>query len=148
MAYPDTQLFIGGTWRDAGDGRTLGVENPATGKEIGRVAHATKADLDLALDAVQRGFETWRDYTPAARSRIMRKAAGLMRERAGDIARFNAVSFQRPGAINKIRQQRDAGTRGNEASHGFNRACAERDVGFGSEGHHQLAGIFFDFVDG
>jgi succinate-semialdehyde dehydrogenase / glutarate-semialdehyde dehydrogenase len=86
MAYPDTQLFIGGTWRDAGDGRTLGVENPATGKEIGRVAHASKADLDLALDAVQRGFETWRDYTPAARSRIMRKAAGLMRERAGDIA--------------------------------------------------------------
>lgn len=86
MTYPHTQLFIGGVWRDADDGGTITVENPATGKEIGRVAHATRADLDLALAAVQRGFETWRDFTPAARSRIMRAAAGLVRERAADIA--------------------------------------------------------------
>jgi succinate-semialdehyde dehydrogenase/glutarate-semialdehyde dehydrogenase len=86
MTYPDTQLFINGTWQDAADGRTLGVENPATGQEIGRVAHAGKADLDRALEAAQRGFEIWRDYTPAARSKIMRKAAQLMRERAKDIA--------------------------------------------------------------
>lgn len=86
MTYPDTQLFINGTWQDAADGRTLGVENPATGQEIGRVAHAGKADLDRALEAAQRGFEIWRDHTPAARSKIMRKAAQLMRERAKDIA--------------------------------------------------------------
>jgi len=86
MAYLDTQLFINGDWQNAADGRTLAVQNPATGQEIGRVAHASKADLDRALDAVQRGFEIWRDYTPAARSKIMRQAAALMRERAGDIA--------------------------------------------------------------
>ncbi|MCC2981196.1 NAD-dependent succinate-semialdehyde dehydrogenase [Sphingomonas sp. IC4-52] len=86
MTYPDTQLFIDGRWQDAADGRSLAVQNPATGQEIGRVAHADVADLDQALAAAQRGFEIWRDYTPAARSRIMRKAAGLMRERAGDIA--------------------------------------------------------------
>ena len=86
MGYVDTQLFIAGAWQDSVDGRTLAVHNPATGEEIGRVAHAGRADLDRALDAAQRGFETWRDFTPAARSRIMRKAAGLMRERAADIA--------------------------------------------------------------
>ncbi len=86
MAYPDTQLFINGQWQDAADGRTLAVFNPATGKEIGRVAHAGKADLDKALEAAQKGFETWRDMTAADRSKIMRKAAGLMRERAGEIA--------------------------------------------------------------
>ncbi|KMS51172.1 aldehyde dehydrogenase [Novosphingobium barchaimii LL02] len=86
MAYLDTQLFINGDWQNAADGRTLAVQNPATGQEIGRVAHAGKADLDRALDAAQRGFEIWRDYTPAARSKIMRQAAALMRERAGDIA--------------------------------------------------------------
>jgi succinate-semialdehyde dehydrogenase/glutarate-semialdehyde dehydrogenase len=86
MAYPDTQLFINGAWRDAADGRTLAVRNPANGQEIGRVAHAARADLDLALDAVSRGFEIWRDYTPAQRSVIMRKAAALMRERADEIA--------------------------------------------------------------
>ncbi|HEY0270353.1 MAG TPA: NAD-dependent succinate-semialdehyde dehydrogenase [Sphingomonas sp.] len=86
MAYLDTRLFIDGAWRDAADGRSLAVRNPATGEEIGRVAHAGRADLDRALDAARRGFEVWRDFTPAARSKIMRKAAGLMRERADAIA--------------------------------------------------------------
>lgn len=86
MTYPNTQLFINGEWQDAADGRSLAVFNPATGKEIGRVAHAGKADLDRALEAAQKGFETWRNMTAADRSKVMRKAAGLMRERAGDIA--------------------------------------------------------------
>ena len=88
MSYPNTQLFINGQWLDAADGKTLAVFNPATGQEIGRVAHAGKADLDRALQAAQKGFETWRDMTPAERSKIMRKAAGLMRERAEAIARL------------------------------------------------------------
>lgn len=86
MTYPNTQLFINNAWQDATEGRTLAVHNPATGKEIGRVAHAGRADLDRALEAAQKGFETWRDMLPTDRSKIMRKAAGLMRERAGDIA--------------------------------------------------------------
>ena len=49
MSYPHTRLFIAGTWQDAADGKTIAVHNPATGKEIGRVAHASKADLDRAL---------------------------------------------------------------------------------------------------
>ncbi|MEH3038183.1 MAG: NAD-dependent succinate-semialdehyde dehydrogenase [Sphingomonas adhaesiva] len=88
MSYPDTRLFIAGTWRDAADGRTIPVRNPATGEEIGRVAHAGRADLDAALEAADKGFATWRDMTPAARSRIMRGAAALMRERAGGIAQL------------------------------------------------------------
>ena len=88
MTYPNTQLFINGQWQDAADGRTLAVINPATGKEIGRVAQAGKADLDLALAAAQKGFETWRDMTAAERSKTMRRAADLMRQRAGDIARL------------------------------------------------------------
>jgi succinate-semialdehyde dehydrogenase / glutarate-semialdehyde dehydrogenase len=88
MTYPNTQLFINGQWQDAADGRTLAVHNPATGQEIGRVAHAGKADLDAALAAAQKGFETWRDMTAADRSKIMRKAAGFMRERAEAIGRL------------------------------------------------------------
>jgi len=88
MTYPNTQLFIDGQWQDAADGRSLAVFNPASGKEIGRVAHAGKADLDKALAAAQKGFETWRDMTAAERSKIMRKAAGLMRERAEAIGRL------------------------------------------------------------
>lgn len=86
MTYPNTQLFINGQWQDAADGRSLAVFNPATGKEIGRVAQAGKADLDKALEAAQKGFETWRDMLPVERAKIMRKAAALIRERAGEIA--------------------------------------------------------------
>ncbi|SDS61138.1 NAD-dependent succinate-semialdehyde dehydrogenase [Pseudomonas oryzae] len=86
MTYPNTQLFINGKWQDAADGRTLAVLNPATGKEIGRVACATKSDLERSVVATLEGFRMWRDMTAAARSQIMRRAAGLLRERAEAIA--------------------------------------------------------------
>ncbi|PWW48797.1 NAD-dependent succinate-semialdehyde dehydrogenase [Melaminivora alkalimesophila] len=86
MSYPDTRLFIDGQWQDAGDGRSLAVHNPATGQEIGRVARASTADLDRALEAAQRGFETWRDTSAHERAATMRRAAALMRERADAIA--------------------------------------------------------------
>lgn len=86
MSYPDTRLFIAGKWQDAAQGKTLPVFNPATGQEIGRVAHATTADLDDALSAAQKGFDTWRQMTAQEHGRIMRKAAALLRERAPQIA--------------------------------------------------------------
>ncbi|WP_370679443.1 NAD-dependent succinate-semialdehyde dehydrogenase [Comamonas sp. GB3 AK4-5] len=86
MTYPDTQLFIDGRWRPASGGATLPVLNPATGAEIGRVACASRDDLDAALAAAQRGFAVWRDMLPVARGKIMRQAAALLRERAADIA--------------------------------------------------------------
>ncbi|MDP2015233.1 NAD-dependent succinate-semialdehyde dehydrogenase [Hydrogenophaga sp.] len=96
MTYPNTQLFIHGQWREAAAGETLAVFNPATGKEIGRVAHARKADLDLALEAAQKGFETWRDMPPITRSKIMRAAAALLRERAGETARLLTLEQGKP----------------------------------------------------
>jgi succinate-semialdehyde dehydrogenase/glutarate-semialdehyde dehydrogenase len=86
MGYIDTQLFINGQWQAPAEGKTLPVVNPATGKEIGRVAHAGRPDLDRALEAAKKGFEVWRDMVPAERAKIMRKAAALVRERVGEIA--------------------------------------------------------------
>eukprot|EP01036_Dinobryon_divergens_P058077 gene58077-77498_t len=96
MSYPNTQLFIHGQWREATAGETLAVFNPATGQEIGRVAHARKADLDLALEAAQKGFETWRDMPAITRSKIMRTAAALLRERAGETARLLTLEQGKP----------------------------------------------------
>ena len=96
MTYPNTQLLIDNQWCDAADGRTLAVVNPATGAEIGRVAHAGPKDLDRALAAAQKGFETWRDMTAAERSKIMRGAAALMRERADTIARLMTMEQGKP----------------------------------------------------
>ena len=84
--YANTQLLIDGQWCDAADGRTLAVVNPAHGKEIGRVAHAGRADLDRALAAAQKGFDVWRAVPAVERGKIMRQAAQLLRERNADIA--------------------------------------------------------------
>mgnify|MGYP000296463870 CR=1 FL=1 len=102
MSYPNTQLLIDGQWQDAADGRTLHVCNPATGAEIGRVAHAGIADLDRALAAAQKGFEAWRDVPAIERGRIMRRAAGLMRERADGIAAALTQENGKPLAEAKI----------------------------------------------
>ncbi|MBN8909993.1 MAG: aldehyde dehydrogenase family protein, partial [Rhodospirillales bacterium] len=49
--YPNTSLFIDGNWHPSASGRTIPVLNPATGDEVGTVAHADKQDLDRALKA-------------------------------------------------------------------------------------------------
>lgn len=96
MTYPNTQLLIDGQWQDATDGRTQPVTNPSTGKEIGRVAHASKADLDRALAAAQQGFCTWRAMSAHARRKIMHRAADLMRERVNEIAAMMTLEQGKP----------------------------------------------------
>ena len=86
MKYPDVQLFIDGKWRPAASGKTIPLLNPATEETVGTVAHAGKADLDEALAAAEKGFKAWRMVSPYERSKVMRKAADLIRERAEMIA--------------------------------------------------------------
>ncbi|NVM79196.1 succinate-semialdehyde dehydrogenase/glutarate-semialdehyde dehydrogenase [Duganella sp. SG902] len=87
-SYPDTRLLIANEWSDATGGKTIPVLNPATGKPIGTVAHASIADLDRALAAAQRGFDAWRKVPAHERAAIMRRAASLLRERADEIGRL------------------------------------------------------------
>jgi len=86
MNYPNVQLYIDGKWRPAASGRTIPVLNPATEENVGTVAHADRSDLDEALAAADKGFKTWRMISPLERSKVMRKAAELIRERAEMIA--------------------------------------------------------------
>ncbi len=96
--YTDTRLLINGQWCDAASGKTLNVVNPATGKTIGKVAHADIADLDRALAAAQQGFDAWRKVPANERATTMRKAASLVRERAADIARLLTQEQGKPFA--------------------------------------------------
>ena len=86
QTYPDVKLLINGEWRDAIGGETIPVIDPATEEVIGKIAHARKADLDLALEAANKGFKVWRDTSPLDRSKLMRKAADILRSRVEEIA--------------------------------------------------------------
>lgn len=49
--YPKVQMFIAGEWTDGSSGKSEDILNPATGQPIGKTPHASKADLDRALEA-------------------------------------------------------------------------------------------------
>ncbi|WP_136684388.1 NAD-dependent succinate-semialdehyde dehydrogenase [Falsirhodobacter xinxiangensis] len=100
--YPNTQLLIDGEWRAARSGKTIPVLNPATGAEIGTVAHASTVDLDAALAAVEKGFAVWKDTSAFERAKIMRKAAELLRERADAIAPIMTLEQGKPLAQAKM----------------------------------------------
>ena len=86
MSYDAPLLFIDGCWLPV-DGRdTSPVINPATEEALGRLPHASPADLDRALEAARRGYALWRKTSAYDRARLLRRAAELVRERVEHIA--------------------------------------------------------------
>ncbi|MET3762170.1 NAD-dependent succinate-semialdehyde dehydrogenase [Sphingomonas sp. UYEF23] len=81
-------LYIAGEWLSGGGRDTQGVRDPATGAVQAALPLASAADLDLALEATQRGFVQWRATAPEARASLLVKTAQLLRERADHIARI------------------------------------------------------------
>jgi succinate-semialdehyde dehydrogenase / glutarate-semialdehyde dehydrogenase len=96
-----TQLFIGGRWRDAGEGSTLPVEDPATGEALVEVADATVDDAKAALAAAHDAFQTFRDHPPRERGDILRRAYDLIMERADDLALLMTLEMGKPIAESK-----------------------------------------------
>lgn len=94
--YEDLALYIDGEFV-AGEGRrTQDVINPATLEVLGQLPHATEADLDRALAAAQRAFQSWKRTSPMDRSAILRKVASLSRERAKEIGRNMTLDQGKP----------------------------------------------------
>ncbi len=100
--YPNVTLLIDGQWRAAASNRTLPVVNPANGEQIGTVAHADRSDLDHALEAAQKGFKLWRKVSAFERSKVMRKAADLLRARADMVATLMTMEQGKPLVEAKI----------------------------------------------
>ncbi len=105
--YPNVLLHIDGTWTESASRKTLEVMNPATGEVNGLLSRAGIPDLDRALEATERGFATWRRVSAFDRSKLLRKAAGLLRERAGDIARLMTLEQGKP--VGEARMEAMAG---------------------------------------
>jgi succinate-semialdehyde dehydrogenase / glutarate-semialdehyde dehydrogenase len=88
LMYTDLALYIDGKWENGNGRKGEEVLNPATGKPLAHLPHATKADLDEALEAAKKGFSVWRATPAYDRAKIMRKAADLMRERHDAISKI------------------------------------------------------------
>ncbi|MGQ0677096.1 MAG: NAD-dependent succinate-semialdehyde dehydrogenase [Rhodospirillales bacterium] len=90
-AYEKLEMYIGGQWCQGGDGKSEDVLNPATEQVLGKLPHASRADLDRALQAAANGFEVWRKTSAYERGKIIRKAADLVRQRADRLAAILTV---------------------------------------------------------
>jgi len=86
--YTDLALYIDGDWKSGGGRKGEDVLNPATGKVLGHLPHASTSDLDQALQAASKGLTVWRATSAYDRAKVLRKAAALVRERADNIARM------------------------------------------------------------
>ena len=75
-----TKLLIDGQWRDAVGGRTFATVNPATEEEIAQVAEGDAADVDLAVKAARRAFDSgpWRKMDARDRGRLINRLADLV----------------------------------------------------------------------
>jgi succinate-semialdehyde dehydrogenase/glutarate-semialdehyde dehydrogenase len=85
--YTTLEHYIDGTWLQPSSGTGQDVINPAKDTLLARLGHVSRADLDKALAAADKGFRTWRRVSAFERGKILRKAADLLRARADDIAK-------------------------------------------------------------
>ncbi|MCC6458383.1 MAG: NAD-dependent succinate-semialdehyde dehydrogenase [Caldilineaceae bacterium] len=81
------QLYINGEWRDGAAGKTVDVENPATGAVVATPAYGEVSDALAAMDAAAAAFPGWKAQTAYERGGHLDKAAALIRERAKEISR-------------------------------------------------------------
>lgn len=103
VAKPRTML-IGGKWVEAVSGKTFDTYNPATGEVLARVAEADKPDIDLAVKAARKAFESgpWPDMTPAERGRLLWKLAELIDEHHEELAELETLDNGKPLFFSRI----------------------------------------------
>ena len=91
------KCFIDGRWVAPQSGRSLPVEDPSRGIEIGEIARGTAADIDAAVEAAERALHgPWGRLTATERGRLLLRLAGLVSARIDDLARIEALDVGKP----------------------------------------------------
>ena len=93
-----TRNLINGEWVDAADGKTFDAINPASGEPIGAVCHSQKADIDQAVSAARRAFETgpWSKMSGRDRGKVMFKLAELIEKNTAELAGLEVLNNGKP----------------------------------------------------
>ncbi len=93
------QMFVGGQWTDATGGETQAVVNPATGEVMAEVPKATEADVERAVAAARKAFETWGETTPRERSELLLKLADALIEHGDEFGDLESENVGKPRAL-------------------------------------------------
>lgn len=90
------KLFIDGQWLDSSDNTTLRTTNPANGEFLAEIADATNEDVDRAVKAARKAFETWSQTTTAQRADILDRIAARIEENAEFLATVETMDNGKP----------------------------------------------------
>lgn len=92
------QAFIGGKFVDALSGKRFDCVTPRDGSVLTQVAECDAADVDAAVAAARKAFETgvWRDAHPRQRRKVLLKLAQLMGENADELALLETLDMGKP----------------------------------------------------
>jgi phenylacetaldehyde dehydrogenase len=103
MATPK-KLLIDGKWLAAASERTFEVKNPANGATIARAAEADKADIDAAVRAARRAFESgpWPAMTPSERSKILWRIGDLISKYTDELAELESLDNGKPMTVARV----------------------------------------------
>ncbi|MFB9651618.1 NAD-dependent succinate-semialdehyde dehydrogenase [Pseudarthrobacter oxydans] len=96
LASVPTGLLVGGQWRDASDGGTFDVRDPATGEVLATLASATSEDAVAALEAACAAQTSWARTAPRVRAEILRRAFDLVTARSEDFALLMTLEMGKP----------------------------------------------------
>lgn len=94
--YGLQQLYINGTYVDSTGDDTFEAINPANGDIIAHIQSATAADVDRAVSAATAGQKVWAAMTAMERSRILRRAVDILRERNDELALLETHDTGKP----------------------------------------------------
>jgi len=89
-------LYIHGAYVKADSNESFETVNPATNEPICKVGQASKADVEKAVSSAEKGFIIWSTMTAIERSRILLKAAELLRERNAELAALEVKDTGKP----------------------------------------------------
>lgn len=92
------QLLIGGEWVDAKSGKFFDVFDPTTGREIAKVAEGDAPDIDAAVAAARRAYESgpWPHLSPLQRSKLIYRLGDALEANAEEFAALEALDNGKP----------------------------------------------------
>jgi aldehyde dehydrogenase (NAD+) len=98
------QFYIDGKWVDPVSPKTLDVINPATEEPIGQISLGSKADVDKAVKAARRAFETFSQTTKEERLALLTKVLEVYQRRYGEFVETISLEMGAPMWLSKAAQ--------------------------------------------
>lgn len=95
-AQPQASHFIDGAYVEDTAGTVIESIYPATGEVIARLHAATPAIVEMAIQSAKRAQKEWASWSPAARGRVLKKAAEIMRERNRELSELETLDTGKP----------------------------------------------------